>query len=839
MTTEKKQKPPFEPPEIIPDQLVVPDNTIFLIPDDNAFSNPPHIVKAGKTRDWWPPFFYNCLPIVFGNQHGFLMLATYDFVVRWDGDLDITGVLIHPLEPIPFLNFIMLDSHFGSGILTVQSRYSFRTPRGVNMIVKEPPNYPVHGLSWLNAVVETDNLRRDFTFNIKITQPHMDIYIAKGTPLGCILPYPRYFLDRYKIEELTEPVRRNEEQQTARYFGKERNDHDEGQPRKRYMEGIDIYNLKFEEHQKSLDMGAWWNSERSSTDGKDKAAAVVADVHAEQRFQGQHEMKANEEEAVKRCPIHFALPKSGEAQALASAKQDNLASVGNQNESQNKKPWWAFWKGDPHPSNGEPNAHSSSNTSTTPVSNAGPQAEEEDWEEEEDSGPLDILQTGGSITVSAAYPTSTDQFSEIVELNADLPDNTVTLFLPPNYDKTLLPVKADRLRHWWEQDNKTRDHARFCLPLTMAAGVGWYILSPATFTVEWDGDDEHDATVEVIDASSHAIVDTHSAHGSFTVQAQFVPRTKRPGDYVYVKGVANQYRLSYYPLEAMIEAWWNPGNFGLVCMLSRAGKFTIKKGDPIAQMLVVNSQQALYELGTRDGYPPHWQEWDKKRRDPSYNGRGLDYFKGLWPDGKQVCPHFKNWSKQDSPENLVPNEASGDTAYPLFDQKTDGPLLESAKTIEVDTDAGKIHLILDPELAPITATQLFKLLRSGVFNGTPFVRHEPGFLVQTAVAEEKAGGYTLMTAKAKSLLRRLPLEIEAQTRGDVLHKKWVIGMGRGDEVNSEAVTSFSIFLGDAPHLNGKYTIFGRIVPDTVTIATLDRISSKFPTHTVIKSAREI
>ncbi len=59
----------------------------------------------------------------------------------------------------------------------------------------------------------------------------------------------------------------------------------------------------------------------------------------------------------------------------------------------------------------------------------------------------------------------------------------------------------------------------------------------------------------------------------------------------------------------MLEAWWSPANFGLVAMLNQPGKFTIKKGEPIAQMFVINVEQATYDLSVKDGYPVRWQEW--------------------------------------------------------------------------------------------------------------------------------------------------------------------------------------------------------------------------------------
>lgn len=227
-------------------------------------------------------------------------------------------------------------------------------------------------------------------------------------------------------------------------------------------------------------------------------------------------------------------------------------------------------------------------------------------------------------------------------MNEDLLDSTITLYLKDGFDKRLLPAKAVHLRNWWEEDAKTRMHARFCLPITMASGLGFYILSPATFTVEWDGDETHDAIIEVIDASSHAAIDNQSARGSFTVQSSFIPRTKNPGDYVYIKGIANAIRVPYSVQESMIESWGAPSEFEIVCLINQPGKFTIRKGEPLAQMFVVNGELAEYSLGTTDGYPPIWPDWKVKQ-----NGveRNLDYFRGLLPNGTPVCPHFKSWSE--------------------------------------------------------------------------------------------------------------------------------------------------------------------------------------------------
>jgi tetratricopeptide (TPR) repeat protein len=669
--------PPFIPPEIIPDTIQVPKETILLVPDSEEYANPPHFAKPPQTRSWFDPYFYHCLPLVMGNQCGFLMLTTYGFVCRWNGSKELDAISIHHLDPEGEPSFVTLESHFGFGILTIQSRYVFRTPKGINLMVKEPPNYPIDGFSWMNAIVETDNLRRDFTFNIKITRPNMDIYVPRNTPIGCLLPYPRYFLDGYNMEELKDSEEIRKSKQTINYFAKERDDFDAA-PRHRYMEGVDIYNIEFEHHQKTLDHGKWWFSERKK--------AVPANAPNRQTDDAPWPLKG----IMNTFKKFFGIP-------------SEVVEYGQSGERFGQEANEAFLAGiDPNQNGPDMSAGAfpmhSKNQPTVAAQESGQTPEPSEISEMHRSPETKAdPEARCPVTHQKAPPMAShshsshegepstlrsrlkpEDFPEILKLNADLPERSITLYLPPEYDKSLVPVKAERLRHWFEEDTKTKDHARFCLPLTMGAGIGWFILSPATFTVSWDGDATHDAEIDILETSSHAAIDNHSAHGAFTVQSQFVPRTKNPGDFVFIKGVANQGRRPYHFLEAMLEAWWSPANFGLVAMLNQAGKFTIKKGEPIAQMFVINVDQASYAIEFRDGYPPHWKEWDDKRRDPSYTGKNLDYLKGLWPDETPVCPHFKSWStsiteSDPSAERKVP-------AVPQSDPKTVPGLVRSART---------------------------------------------------------------------------------------------------------------------------------------------------------------
>jgi cyclophilin family peptidyl-prolyl cis-trans isomerase len=177
--------------------------------------------------------------------------------------------------------------------------------------------------------------------------------------------------------------------------------------------------------------------------------------------------------------------------------------------------------------------------------------------------------------------------------------------------------------------------------------------------------------------------------------------------------------------------------------------------------------------------------------------------------------------------------------YPLFDDAKDGPLLTTAKTVEVATTAGNLRLQLDPALAPRHATQVYKLLTNGVFDGTDFFRYERNFVLQTSLADGKADGYPPLPAAGLALVRRIPLEVDLQKKGSLAHAKWLLSMARDDAFPDSATMSFSLMLGSAHHLDGKFSIFGRILQDDATVATLDRIIKEWPKHPVILHAKDI
>jgi hypothetical protein len=109
------------------------------------------------------------------------------------------------------------------------------------------------------GVVEADNLRRDFTFNLKITRPGFPVEIKVGDLLSAVMPIPRGFVEKFELIDIYEslpPETVALEQQAARDFGREREEVDSKNKRgvgRRYFRGEDVYGQKFKyPHQQVL-----------------------------------------------------------------------------------------------------------------------------------------------------------------------------------------------------------------------------------------------------------------------------------------------------------------------------------------------------------------------------------------------------------------------------------------------------------------------------------------------------------------------------------------------------------------------------------------------------------
>jgi cyclophilin family peptidyl-prolyl cis-trans isomerase len=120
---------------------------------------------------------------------------------------------------------------------------------------------------------------------------------------------------------------------------------------------------------------------------------------------------------------------------------------------------------------------------------------------------------------------------------------------------------------------------------------------------------------------------------------------------------------------------------------------------------------------------------------------------------------------------------------------------ELRKTVTLNTTLGAIKIKMEPDWAPEHVRNFLMLTSTGWYNGTAFHRIIRGFVVQGGMGGPE---------------NRWIHPLKHEFRDDVKHTRGIVSMARSDDPDS-ATTSFFLVLGDAPHLDGKYTAFGRVI----------------------------
>ena len=128
-------------------------------------------------------------------------------------------------------------------------------------------------------------------------------------------------------------------------------------------------------------------------------------------------------------------------------------------------------------------------------------------------------------------------------------------------------------------------------------------------------------------------------------------------------------------------------------------------------------------------------------------------------------------------------------------------------------NGGKIEIELYPETAPITVKNFEKLVSEGFYDGLIFHRVIPGFMIQGG--DPLGNGMGGADEKIKG-------EFAANGhKNDLKHTRGVISMARAYDPNSASSQFFSMH-ADAPHLDGQYAAFGKVVSG---METVDEIAS--------------
>lgn len=121
----------------------------------------------------------------------------------------------------------------------------------------------------------------------------------------------------------------------------------------------------------------------------------------------------------------------------------------------------------------------------------------------------------------------------------------------------------------------------------------------------------------------------------------------------------------------------------------------------------------------------------------------------------------------------------------------------------IETDFGTIEIAFFPDKAPKHVEAIKKLANEGFYNGTLFHRVIPGFMIQGGDPLSKHFNRALHGTGGPGF--NIPAEFN-----DVLHKRGICSMARGEQEDS-AGSQFFICVADADWLDGKYTVWGRVV----------------------------
>lgn len=237
----------------------VPENTIVVVPhapgQTGFYKEILLPLKGESKRDWFTAHFYYCLPLTIGNQYGIAVRSAFTFEATWPGGEAPAVITFEPNSDIPQQ---VVSTHFNNGVITFQNFFALKTPLGINLMTIQPPNMFIPGCVAMTGVVETDQIRRDFTFNLKITVPNYTIKVNKGDIIGAFIPIPRYFVDKFEVSLVTDlfdaDLHLNETKE-SKLLGIERSTTDKEKNHmagRRYFKGLHSDNTPYTDHQKTV-----------------------------------------------------------------------------------------------------------------------------------------------------------------------------------------------------------------------------------------------------------------------------------------------------------------------------------------------------------------------------------------------------------------------------------------------------------------------------------------------------------------------------------------------------------------------------------------------------------
>ena len=134
-------------------------------------------------------------------------------------------------------------------------------------------------------------------------------------------------------------------------------------------------------------------------------------------------------------------------------------------------------------------------------------------------------------------------------------------------------------------------------------------------------------------------------------------------------------------------------------------------------------------------------------------------------------------------------------------------------------NGGVIDIELYPDKAPQTVANFEKLVSEGFYDGLTFHRIIPGFMIQGGDPEGTGMGGSDERIKGEFASNGFP-------QNDLKHTRGVISMARSMNPDS-ASSQFFIMHQDAPHLDGSYAAFGKVVSGMETVDEIANVRTTF------------
>ena len=154
--------------------------------------------------------------------------------------------------------------------------------------------------------------------------------------------------------------------------------------------------------------------------------------------------------------------------------------------------------------------------------------------------------------------------------------------------------------------------------------------------------------------------------------------------------------------------------------------------------------------------------------------------------------------------------------------------------VRITMDSGKvIRLELYPETAPLTVENFLDLVKKGFYNGLTFHRIISGFMIQGGDPDGNGMGGPGHSIKGEFKSNGVDNPLK--------HEKGVISMARSMDPNS-AGSQFFIMHDAAPHLDGQYAAFGKVIEGLDVVDEIASVETGFqdaPVEKVIMEKVEV